>query len=122
MPEDKPNGSGHSRPDSMERLMQTFQNGLSSLVESQVRLAESQAQITIQVGRLIGVVEGVAGALARVVGIVEDIATAQRHMESELADLKDSVRELREAQKHTDERLNALIALVEGFVRRPRVQ
>ena len=33
-----------------------------------------------------------------------------------------SIQELREAQKHTDERLNALIAVVDGVVRRPPAQ
>jgi hypothetical protein len=31
----------------------------------------------------------------------------------------DSVRQLADAQRHTDERLNALIAVVDGMVRRP---
>jgi flagellar motility protein MotE (MotC chaperone) len=112
---DKANGSGYSRLDQLEMLMQAFQNGLHSLLESQGRLVDSQGTVTDQLGKL-------TGTLGSIVGILEDIATAQRYLQQELADLKDVVRELREAQKLTDERLNSLIEMVEGVVRRRAVQ
>lgn len=112
---DKANGSGYSRLDQLEMLMQAFQNGLHSLLESQGRLVDSQGTVTDQLGKL-------TGTLGSIVGILEDIATAQRYLQQELADLKDLVRELRESQKLTDQRLNSLIEMVEGVLRRRAVQ
>jgi hypothetical protein len=47
------------------------------------------------------------------------LLTAQVVLTDRLDKLAVSVVELREAQKHTDERLNALIAVVDGLVRNP---
>ena len=117
-----PNGSGYSRLDRMERVMLRLQEehlklqeGMHSLLELQTRFAESQGQVTNQIMKLTGVIESIAG-------IIGDIAMAQRRMEQELTEWKDSVRELLEAQKRTDERMNAFITAMGGPARRSSVQ
>ena len=69
--------------------------------------------------------------LERIEGIIEAMATRQADFEDAVRAehkrlltaqvlLTDEVRKLAEAQIHTDERLNALIAVVDDLVRRPR--
>jgi division protein CdvB (Snf7/Vps24/ESCRT-III family) len=59
-------------------------------------------------------------------GVTQVLVTTQADLEAEHRRLLvaqvvmvDSVQQLAEAQRHTDERLNALIAVVDGMVRRP---
>lgn len=47
------------------------------------------------------------------------LLTAQVVLTERLEKLAVGVLELKEAQKHTDERLNALITVVDGLVRKP---
>ena len=63
--------------------------------------------------------------LGRIEGIIEALATSHADFEQEHRRLltaqvllTDEVRKLAEAQRHTDERLNALIAVVDDLIRR----
>ena len=80
---EEPNGSGRSRLDRMEGLMEL-------LIDDHVRFQDDLKQLL----------------------------TAQVVLTDRVDKLTVSVATLAEAQKHTDERLNALISIVDGLIRK----
>jgi hypothetical protein len=83
MANDSHNGSGQSRLDRLEGLMEL-------LVEDHVRFQEEHKQLL----------------------------TAQVVLTDRVDKLTQGVLELKESQKHTDERFNALISIVDDLIRR----
>jgi len=91
MPDDSSHGHGMSRLDRLEGLAEVLVNGHIEFQAEHKRLLVAQVVLTERMG---------------VVNQNLDRLTIQ-------------VAELREAQKHTDERMNALITVVDDMVRRP---
>jgi seryl-tRNA synthetase len=104
---DEQNGSGKSRLDRLEGLMELliddhlrFSDDLKQLLTAQVLFTDAQRRTE----------ENVQKIAAAQKELTEALAAAQKDLRKELA-------ELAEAQKHTDERLNALINVVVDLVR-----
>lgn len=92
----------------MEKLMDLmiqdhlqFRDEHKSLLKSQVLLTEIQERANTQIAAL------AAG-----------MAEAQKRINEEFTKVAQAQKELYEAQKHTDERLDALIAVMDGLIRR----
>jgi hypothetical protein len=107
---DEQNGHGMSRLDRMEGLMQLliddhlkFTDEHKALLTSQILLTDQMGKLTDQMGTLVGTMGTFAGTMKTV--------------EEELEKLAGITREVAEAQKHTDERMNALIAVVDDLIR-----
>jgi len=95
------------------------------LLEQQAQFAAQQQQLAAQqqqfqrdledlrgvVGRLAGVVQGVVGVTQQLGGVTQQLAQIQDRQQQQIG-------ELIAAQKHTDERLDALIKVVDDLVRR----
>jgi len=101
-------GNGSGRIDRIEGALASLTSNVASLTEvtqliaGQVnRLAEAQIETQDIVGEL-------AGKLL-------EVAEAQRTSKEQM---DEALRRLAEAQQHTDERLNALIATVDDLIRR----
>jgi hypothetical protein len=95
MAEERTNGhGGESRLDRIERALELIADDHILFREEHKRLLISQVVLTDNIGKLTTRVDKLA----------------------------ESVQELREAQKHTDERMDALISVVDGVVRRPPPQ
>jgi uncharacterized protein YciW len=96
--------------------MDRFESGLEGLLQVQARHDTEIADLRTMFGRTLTVVETLASK-------VIEIAEAQRHTEERLnafiSVVDDKLAALAEAQRHTDERLNALISVVDDLVRRP---
>jgi hypothetical protein len=90
MPNDQPNGSGQSRLDRMEGLMNLLIEDPVRFDEEHKRLLTAQIVLTDRIEKL----------------AIEVVKTSM------------AVREVSESQKHSDERLNALIAVVDDLVRK----
>ena len=87
---EEPNGHGESRLDRMEKLMDLLINDHLQFRDEQRSLLRAQVLLT----------------------------EAQERTDKQLERLAQAQRELYEAQKQTGERLDALIAVVDGVVRR----
>ena len=94
MPNDQPNGSGQSRLDRMEGLM-------NMLIEDHVRFDEEHKRL-----------------LTAQVIMTDRIDKLAIEVETTSVSVREGMRELRESGKHADERLNALIAVVDDLVRK----
>ena len=81
-------------------------------------ILESQAAFAANLARLEQKQEQLEGIVGRVVGICETLTSAQVRFQNNLEQLTSSVRVLAEKQSSTDERLNALIRIVDDVVRR----
>lgn len=90
MADEATNGHGQSRLDRLEGLVEVLMNGHIEFEAEHKRLLTAQVVLTDRIDRV-----------------------TQR-----LDRLTEQVSELREAQKSTDERMNALITVVDGIVRR----
>jgi hypothetical protein len=90
MPNDQPNGNGQSRLDRMEGLMNLLIEDHVRFDEEHKRLLTAQIILTDRIDKLAIQVDKTAAA----------------------------VREVSESQRHSDERLNALIAVVDDLVRK----
>jgi hypothetical protein len=90
MANDQPNGSGQSRLDRMEGLMNLLIEDHVRFDEEHKRLLTAQVILTDRIDKLAIQVEKTAAV----------------------------VREVSESQRHSDERLNALIAVVDDLVRK----
>jgi len=91
MPGTHENGSGESRLDRLEGLM-------ALLIEDHVRFSDEHKQLLTSQILLTDRVDKLGLRLDTTIGAIQDLTAAQRH---------------------TDERLNALIAVVDDLVRRP---
>ena len=94
MPENPSNGHGQSRLDRMEGLMELLINDHVQFQQEHKQLLTAQIVLTERVDKL--------------------AASVQETREETRA----MIRELQESQRHSDERLNALIAVVDDIVRK----
>lgn len=94
MPNDQPNGSGQSRLDRMEGLM-------NLLIEDHVRFDEEHKRL-----------------LTAQIILTDRVDKLAIQVEKTSVSVREGIQELRESQKHTDERLNALISVVDDLVRK----
>jgi hypothetical protein len=94
MPEDASNGHGQSRLDRLEGLMELLINDHVQFQQEHKQLLTAQVVLTDRVDKL--------------------AAEARQGRE----EMRTMFRELAESQCHTDERLNALIAVVDDPVRK----
>ena len=108
---DEQSEHGQSRLDRLEGLMQLliddhlkFRDEHRQLLTAQVLLTDQVGKLTDSVGTLALTVQQLAVALEALAGRVDTLAA--------------SIAELTESQKHTDERLNALINVVDDLVRK----
>jgi hypothetical protein len=95
---DEQNGNGTSRLDRMEGLMQLLIDDHLKFSHEHNRLLTAQVVLVGRMDKLAETMEGIAQA---------QIRAAQAQIE------------LAESQKHTDQRMDALIAVVDGLIRRP---
>jgi hypothetical protein len=94
MPENPSNGPGQSRLDRLEGLMELLINDHVQFEQEHKQLLAAQVVLTDRVDKL--------------------AADAREGRE----EMRTIFRELAESQRHTDERLNALIAVVDDLVRK----
>jgi FtsZ-binding cell division protein ZapB len=80
---------------------------LSTLADAQIRTDATVGVLAGQVQGLAGQVEGLVGQVQSLTGQVQNIARQQEHMNEVVAVIAES-------QQHTDERLNALIDIVQN--------
>lgn len=80
---------------------------ISSLTDAQARTETTVAELTGQVQTLTGQVQITAGQVQTLAGQVQTIARQQAH-------INEVVAVIAEGQQHTDERLNALIDIVQS--------
>ena len=84
---------------------------------------KQQANFAVNIEKLTGVMQQfdarmnrLEGAFVGVFNIVTETAKSQQILTEQLIGLSTQVTELKEAQAHTDDRLNALINLVERYI------
>lgn len=107
-----------------EARLTRIENAIQSLTETQARhdtLMEKQnagIRDLIVVSRtLMDTVTGLSDSVTGLSGSVAGLSEAQKHTDEKLNALIESIMDLREGQKLTDERLTALIATVDRFLR-----
>jgi septal ring factor EnvC (AmiA/AmiB activator) len=129
---DEQNSHGMSRLDRMEGLMQLLIDDHLKFNDEHKSLLTSQILLTDRMGKLVGTMETFAGELGELAVTIHQVAESQKELsvsqkelagaQKELAgaqkELAEAQKELAEAQKHTDERMNALIAVVDDLIRR----
>jgi hypothetical protein len=122
---DEQNGHGMSRLDRMEGLMQLLIDDHLKFNDEHKSLLTSQILLTDRMGKLVGTMETFAGELGELATAIQQIAESQMELsvsQKELSvsqkELAETQKELVETQKHTDERMNALIAVVDDLIRR----
>jgi methyl-accepting chemotaxis protein len=109
---DEQNGHGMSRLDRMEGLMQlliddhlNFREEHKSLLTAQVLLTENVEKLAATTGDLVATTGKLTQRMDELAETMKEVAESQK----ELADV----------QKHTDRRMDALIAVVDGMIRKP---
>lgn len=100
---DEQNGGETSRLDRVEGLMQLLIDDHLKFNHEHKSLLTSQILLTDRMDKLIGTVDNLAGEVEKLTEKTSQLAESQK--------------ELYEAQKHTDERMNALIAVVDDLIR-----
>ena len=81
-------------------------------------LTETQARHDTQIGGLITQVEKQNAGIEKQNAGIRDLIVVSRTLMDTVSKLIETVAELGEAQKHTDEKLNALIDTVDRIVRK----
>ena len=81
-------------------------------------LTETQARHDTQIGGLITQVEKQNAGIEKQNAGIRDLIVVIRTLMATVSKLGETVAELSEAQKHTDEKLNALIDTVDRIVRK----
>jgi chromosome segregation ATPase len=81
-------------------------------------LTETQARHDTQIGGLITQVEKQNAGIEKQNAGIRDLIVVSRTLMDTISKLGETVAELSEAQKHTDEKLNALIDTVDRIVRK----
>jgi ABC-type transporter Mla subunit MlaD len=93
--------------DKSERQIDFILTTLADVSTKLSTLTDAQARTDATVGALAGQVQGLAGQVQSLAGQVQNIARQQEHMNEVVAVIAES-------QQHTDERLNALIDIVQN--------
>jgi len=91
-------------PNSNDKRFQEVESVLAQLINSQKHLLQAQVILTDQQDRS-------RNLFAKLIELAEGT-------ESRLQTVTEKIKELTEAQKHSDERLDALVAVVDDLVRK----
>jgi len=104
--------------DRVERVAR-FERGLNRLLETQARHEkrfrrheERFRVIETNLGRIVTVFEGLSEKMAELIDV-------QRRTDERMAEMAQSISELSQSHKQTDEKLSALIHVVDDHIRRP---
>ncbi|HZB45761.1 MAG TPA: hypothetical protein VE360_10975 [Pyrinomonadaceae bacterium] len=92
----------------IQRTMEFVLNQQARFSEGMEQLRESHAQAEKRIGNL-------ETAFVGLTSIVTDIGKAQQALTERVTQLAADIAELREAQAHTDQRVNALIDIIERW-------
>ena len=92
----------------MQRTMEFVLNQQARFSEGMEQLRESHAQVEKRTSNL-------ETAFVNIVNAVTDIGKAQLALTERVTRLADSIAELKETQAHTDQRVNALIDIIERW-------
>jgi len=114
---DEQNGHETSRLDRVEGLMELLIDDHLKFSDEHKSLLTSQVLLTDRMGKLVGTMGTFAEELGRLAEITRQVAESQKELSELQKELSRSQKELYEAQKHTDERMNALIAVVDDLIR-----
>jgi methyl-accepting chemotaxis protein len=116
---DEQNGHGLSRLDRMEGLMQLliddhlkFSDEHKSLLTAQVLLTENVEKLAATTSDLVATTGDLVATTGKLTQRMDELAETMK-------EVAESQKELAEAQKHTDQRMDALIAVVDGMIRKP---
>ena len=115
---DEQNGHGTSRLDRMEGLMQLLVDDPLKFSDEHKSLLTSQILLTDRMGQLVGTVDTLAGETGTLKDAIHQIAESQTELAELQKELTELQKELAESQKHTDDRMNALIAIVDDPIRK----
>jgi peptidoglycan hydrolase CwlO-like protein len=114
---DEQNGHETSRLDRVEGLMELLIDDHLKFRDEHKSLLTSQVLLTDQMGKLVGTMGTFARMMQTFEEGLEKLAGITRQVAESQNELSKSQKELYEAQKHTDERMNALIAVVDDLIR-----
>jgi methyl-accepting chemotaxis protein len=109
---DEQNGHGLSRLDRMEGLMHLLIDDHLKFRDEHKSLLTSQVLLTDRVDKLASTVADLASTTA-------DLVSTTGKLSQRMDDLAETMKEVAEAQKHADQRMDALIAVVDGMIRKP---
>jgi ABC-type transporter Mla subunit MlaD len=122
MPAESHNQDGPSRLDRMERLMDrliqdhaNFQEDHRQLLTAQVLMTDSMKNLILSVEKLAGHVEWQDGRIDKLTETLEKVVEIQSESQKQIAA---SRKESAESRKEFDERLNALINIVDNLIRK----
>jgi methyl-accepting chemotaxis protein len=123
---DEQNGHGLSRLDRMEGLMQlliddhlNFREEHKSLLTAQVLLTENVEKLAATTSDLVATTSDLVATTSDLVGTTSKLTQRMDELAETMKEVAESHKELAEAQKHTDQRMDALIAVVDGMIRKP---
>ncbi len=109
---DEQNGHGLSRLDRMEGLMQLLIDDHLKFSDEHKSLLTAQMLLTENVDKLAATTSDLVATTGKLTQRMDELAETMK-------EVAESQKELAEAQKHTDQRMDALIAVVDGMIRRP---
>ncbi len=119
------NGNYEARFERIERALENLVDSQRQLLTGQVVMVDSVDKLAGRVEQVVITVDKLAGRVEQVVITVDNLGKTVDNLGKRVDQLTIDVGELKESQKHTDERLNALIAVVDDIVRnrkRPPLQ
>ena len=93
----------------MQKTMQFILEQQAQFAVNMQKLEESQTKAEARITQIEGAIVSVVDIIGRLTTAQERLTVAQAHTDAKVA-------ELAEAQKQTDERLNALINIVERYL------
>ena len=83
------------------------------------RLLTAQIVLTDRTDKLTGTMDQLASTTDELAGKMDELTGKMDELTGKMDKLAGTMQELAEAQRHTDERLNALISVVDGLIRKP---
>jgi len=116
---DEQNGHGVSRLDRMEGLMELLIEDHLKFRDEHKSLLTSQVLLTDRVDKLVSTTADLVATTADLVATAADLVSTTGKLSQRMDDLAETMKEVAEAQKHADQRMDALIAVVDGMIRRP---
>jgi len=113
---DQPSSNGNSRLDRMEGLMQILIEDHLKFRDEHLQLLKAQVLLTDHVEKTDQFLDRLAEHVDKMDQRLDRLADKTDKLADKTDKLAESIHELREAQKHTDHRLNALINVVDDIV------
>lgn len=115
MPSEETNGHGESRLDRLELIVLDLGESQEKLMDSQKLLLHAQGVLYDETVKIAKQLSELAGDVDQLAGTVHELSEAQGQATENIKKLSE---ESAEFQKSTDERLNALINIVDDLVRK----